>query len=206
MKKSLFLLISFILTIVLANIVKADSLEPNTLDSGPSIVVETKLETKSVEKNESTIIATSYNPAIQLAVQEEKAQLTVPVFQVTDYISACDSVNCFTSRDAERGIVQYQSTFYYGHSTIAFNRLKTVYVGDMIKVEDINGVVHTYKIAVRDVKSRAYLNGDGKIDGYTAGVYSANYYGTQYSAAFMTCGNGSNNDSNYRLILFAYEI
>ncbi len=129
-----------------------------------------------------------------------------PVFNVTDYIAICDNVNCFTSKDAERGIVQFQSTFFYGHSTIAFNRLKTVYVGNEIIVKDINGVSHRYKITERVIKSKAYLNGDGKVDGFTAGVYAGRYNEIQYSAAFMTCGNGSNNDSNYRLILFAIEI
>ena len=56
------------------------------------------------------------------------------------------------------------------------------------------------------VKEKSYLNGAGKEDGFTGGMYSAIYSGNQYSAAFMTCGNGSNNDSSYRLILFATEI
>lgn len=198
MKKYLLLVISFILTVVFANAVKAEEFSSKTLDSGPEIQIEDKTPLEKETKTETINLASNYTPKVYVD--------PTPVFYVTDYIPACNSVNCFTSKDAERGIVQYQNTFYYGHSSIAFHRLKTTYVGNIIRVIDINGNAHNYKIAVRDVKSKAYLNGAGKTDGFTAGVYSANYNGTQYSAAFMTCGNGSNNDSNYRLILFAYEV
>lgn len=198
MKKYLLLAISFILTVVFANVVKAEEFSSKTLDSGPEIQIEDKNPIEKETKTETINLATSYTPKVYVD--------PTPVFYVTDYIYACNSVNCFTSKDAERGVVQYKNTFYYGHSSIAFHRLKTIYVGNTIRVIDINGNAHNYKIAVRDVKSKEYLNGTGKTDGFTAGVYSANYYGAQYSAAFMTCGNGSNNDSNYRLILFAYEV
>lgn len=205
MKKSLFLAISFILTVVFANVVKAENFSSKTLDSGPEISTEEKVEVEKQAKTEYIDLASNYAPKVVAKPTPANVD-TTPVFRVTDYIASCNSVNCFTSKDAERGVVQYQNTFYYGHSSIAFNRLKTVYAGNVIRVIDANGITHNYEIAVRDVKSKAYLNGEGKTDGFTAGVYSANYYGTQYSAAFMTCGNGSNNDSNYRLILFAYEV
>ncbi len=221
MKKPIFYISTFILTVAIAVSARADAFSSKPLESGPysEPIRIAKLEKQN--ENKASEIAATYKENIVVAqpVQEyrnDSSEATVtaeikhidnaPTFSVTDYIAVCNSSDCFTSKNAERGVVQYQNTFFYGHSTIAFDRLKTVYVGNEIKVVDINGRTHRYKIMQRVVKSKAYLNGEGKNDGFTAGIYSANYYGTQYSAAFMTCGDGSNNDSNYRLVLFATEI
>lgn len=215
MKKGIFYITSLILTIAVAISARAVAFSSDSFESTPetkTVRISTLEHEKPVEIPDlRTGFVTANNPQTQVQKstnQETTAKQTeeIPVFRVTDYISVCDNVNCFTSKDAERGVVQFQDTFFYGHSTIAFDRLKTVYVGQKIKVVDINGVSHTYQIMQRMVKTKSYLNGDGKTDGFTGGIYSGRYNGTQYSAAFMTCGNGSNNDSNYRLILFATEV
>lgn len=220
MKKAIFYISTLILTVAIALSARAVAFSSVAIETDSTAQKNVRISTlKHEEEKKSADIATDFKAqVIQKNIVTETSKNTVvtaeikkpvvelPTFRVTDYIAVCDNVNCFTSKDAERGVVQYQNTFFYGHSTVAFDRLKTVYAGDSIKVIDINGKVHTYKITQRIVKSKAYLNGEGKTDGFTAGVYSANYYGTQYSAAFMTCGNGSNNDSAYRLILYAIEV
>lgn len=215
MKKGIFYITSLILTIAIAISARAEAFSSDSFESNPETKA-VRISSLSHEKPaEIPDLKGEFAKAAQRQVQAPKNTIQkvgaenveeIPVFRVTDYISVCDNVNCFTSKDAERGVVQYKDTFFYGHSTIAFNRLKTVYVGQKIKVVDINGVTHTYQIMQRMVKSKSYLNGDGKTDGFTSGVYSGSYNGTKYSASFMTCGNGSNNDSNYRLILFATEV
>ncbi|MBR3368327.1 hypothetical protein IKG45_00885 [Candidatus Saccharibacteria bacterium] len=227
MKKAFFYIISFILTILVAVGAKADSFSSETLESTPEektilLAKESNLEESKNQEIKADFVSsnTSSEPTAekpQTPQTSNQATITsseiksapvenIPTFRVTDYISNCDNVSCFTSKDAERGVVQYQNTFYYGHSTIAFDSLKTVNVGQKIKVIDINGRTHTYLIKQRMVREKSYLNGAGKEDGFTAGIYSAYYSGNQFSAAFMTCGDGSNNNSAYRLILFATEI
>ena len=209
MRELFFYILSFIFTVVFALSGSATAFSSDLEEKGPKIEVKYLETIDSIKKKENLTLVDSFQktpPETVIYSRAVKPTKETPIFTVTDYLNSCDNVNCFVSKDAERGIIQFQNTFFYGHSTIAFNRLKTVYIGDEIIVKDINGTSHRYKIIERMVRARHYLNGDGKSDGFTAGIYTAEYNGNQYSAAFMTCGNGSNDDSNYRLILFAVEI
>lgn len=101
--------------------------------------------------------------------------------------------------DAGNGIMKYGSyPFYYAHSNRGFSTLKNIYEGQQIVVEGT-----TYTVARRVVYERSYLDGNASV---RANIYNAadyvNYRKKQYKIALMTCGNGSNDSGEYRLILF----
>lgn len=192
------LLILFIFLMFFANAFKASALRDESFDSAPLYIPE-NIEKKEPVQAKKTTIAKNF-------ASETQKTVSVPTFRVTKYIASCTSANCFVDENAQNGVVQYKTTFFYGHSTLAFNDLKTRYVGDLLQIVDKNGTTHTYQVKQRIVKSKAYLNGDGKNDGFTSNMYGAKYLGQKYSISLMTCGNGANNDGNYRLILFADEV
>lgn len=204
----LYLLTSLIVCMVaiFAGLLKVSAFGTETLDIAPL----------SNERKENITLPEKYTEQISNEFEEAKQNTNnytkslekeIKTYYVTKYIATCknNTKKCFTDVDAERGVVQYKK-YFYAHSNYAFDGLKTTYVGDILKVVDKDGITRTFRIDVRTVKSVGYLNGAGKEDGFTGNVYRSKYNNKQYSASFMTCGNGSNNDSNYRLILFATEI
>ena len=106
------------------------------------------------------------------------------------------------SIDAGTGIKRYGSRFLYGHSSLAFSPLKTLYVGDTLTVE-INGEAKTYAVSRREVFSKASLDTNSAL---RSSIYSANFRGNSYDLALMTCGNGSNDDPTSRLVLFISQV
>lgn len=230
MKKAFFYIISFIITILVAVGAKADSFSSETLESSPQNKTVLLAKRDNLEETENQDIKTDYVPSD--ATSHSKAANTqapqtssqtqaisseiavtpvenIPTFRVTAYVRAedCyDDPECFTKRDAKNGVIEYEGTFFYGHSNAAFDPIKRIGVGQRIRIIDSIGRTRTFQVTVRDVKTKEYLNGTGKRDGFTAGMYEGKYYNQQYSASFMTCGDGTNNDSTKRLILFAAEI
>ncbi len=106
------------------------------------------------------------------------------------------------SVDAGYGIKRYGSKFLYAHSSLAFGPLKTIYEGGKIAVE-MDGSYNVYEVARREVLPKSKLNASS---GLRLAIYGAQIYGESYDLALMTCGNGSNDDSNYRLILFLRKV
>lgn len=112
------------------------------------------------------------------------------------------------SIDAGYGVLRYNNgsnggRFLYGHSSLAFNRLKTTFIGDKINVE-MDSAPSTYVVSARVVfnKSSELDNNSGR----RLALYNAKYNGTSYDLALMTCGNGTNDDPNFRLVLFLTKI
>lgn len=111
--------------------------------------------------------------------------------------------------DAGYGIMRYTGyggRFLYGHSSLAFSPLKGLYPGSTFTAT-IDGVTATYRVSQRYVFNKATeLDGVGNNARRTR-IYSArDEAGTRHALALMTCGNGANNDSNYRLVLFADRV
>jgi len=113
------------------------------------------------------------------------------------------------SEDARYGIMRYTGyggRFLYAHSSLAFSPLKSLYVGSTFTAT-IDGVTATYRVSQRYVFHKATeLDGPSNNSRRTR-IYSArDESNTRHSLALMTCGNGSNDDGNYRLVLFADHI
>lgn len=98
----------------------------------------------------------------------------------------------------------YKGKFLYGHSTLAFSPLKNLYVGSQFTAT-IDGMTATYRVTGRYVYNKAsQLDGGGANNTRRDSIYRAkDENGVVHSLSLMTCGNGSNNDSNWRLVLFA---
>ena len=98
----------------------------------------------------------------------------------------------------------YRGKFLYGHSTLAFSPLKNLYVGSQFTAT-IDGITATYRVSGRYVYNKAsQLDGGGANNSRRDSIYRAkDEYGNIHSLSLMTCGNGSNDDSNWRLVLFA---
>ena len=106
------------------------------------------------------------------------------------------------SVDAGYGVMRYNGTFLYGHSSLAFSPLKSLYVGSTFTVT-MDGETATYVVRRREVFDKSTLDGSSSL---RWSIYRANFRGSKYSLSLMTCGNGSNDDSNYRLVLFADRV
>ncbi len=106
------------------------------------------------------------------------------------------------SVDAGYGVKRYGAKFLYGHSSLAFSPLKRLYEGDRFVVE-MDGEVVTYQVARREVIAKSTLDASSSL---RSAIYAASYRGKSYHLALMTCGDGSNDDSSYRLILFANRV
>ena len=108
------------------------------------------------------------------------------------------------SVDAGTGIKRYnyrgKNRFLYAHSNLAFAPIKTLYSGSTFSAT-LDGVTKTYRVVARVVFKKSELDSNS---GLRAAIYSAAYQGKKYDLALMTCGDGTNDDSNYRLVLFAY--
>ncbi|MBR3233049.1 hypothetical protein IKF74_02105 [Candidatus Saccharibacteria bacterium] len=107
--------------------------------------------------------------------------------------------------DAGYGVMRYMSyggNFLYGHSSLAFSPLKNLYVGSTFSVT-MDGQTATYVVSRREVFQKSALDANAAL---RSAIYSAAYRGSNYGLALMTCGNGANDDSNHRLVLFANRI
>ncbi|MBQ2660120.1 hypothetical protein IJF86_01740 [Candidatus Saccharibacteria bacterium] len=199
------LLFLFLAVVFFANLYKAHAIGSSALDLAPVSTFESVEPIEQPEKS-SPALATSFSSQ---STQSSYVQTTTvstqstPTFAVTKYIGSCSSSSCLTSVDAEYGVVQYKSKFFYGHSTRAFGVLKNVYVGDRISIVDADGITRNLVVTARIVEQKSTLNSNRQ---FRSDLYNAKYGGVQYSASFMTCGNGQNDDSNYRLILFASAV
>ena len=113
------------------------------------------------------------------------------------------------SVDAGYGIMRYTGyggRFLYAHSSLAFHPLKSLYVGSTFTAT-IDGVTATYRVSQRYVFHKASQLDGSANNARRTRIYSArDESGTRHSLALMTCGNGANNDSGYRLVLFADRI
>lgn len=108
------------------------------------------------------------------------------------------------SEDAGLAVKIYSQTnkFLYAHSTLAFAPLKNLYPNDKIYLEQ-SGTGNYYRIDQRIVFSKTDLNSNSA---RRAAIYSAQYAGHSYDYALMTCGDGTNDDEDYRLVLFVSKI
>ncbi len=123
-------------------------------------------------------------------------------FHIANVVDVADP-----SVDAGNGIKRFNykgaNRFLYGHSTLAFSPLKRLYVGNTFTAT-LDGVTKTYR-----VEQRVVFNKASDLDNNAArraALYTGKYNGSSYDLALMTCGNGSNDDSNFRLVLFANAI
>lgn len=116
--------------------------------------------------------------------------------------------------DAGYGIMRYidkrygyVGKFLYAHSTLAFSPLKSLSV-DNYFTATIDGITSTYRVSARYVFNKAsQLDGDGENNSRRDRIYRAkDENGVPHDLSLMTCGNGYNDDRNYRLVLFADQI
>ncbi|MBR3256693.1 sortase [Candidatus Saccharibacteria bacterium] len=103
------------------------------------------------------------------------------------------------SKNAGFGVKKYGDKFLYAHSTLGFSRLKTLNEGSEIVLE-IDGKAEKYIVSRREIMQKSTLDENS---GLRSAIFSAQFRGNAYDLALMTCGNGENDDTNYRLILFA---
>lgn len=158
------------------------------------------------KNNEISDIADTFSTSfvVNNTIEQGYGAAFAPDFYVTKEITSCDSTSCLVDENAEYGVVKW-GPFYYAHSNLAFAPVKNLYVGNIFTITDSTGT-HTYEVAVRDVFEREYLNSRAGKSAVTSPLYKAKYYGTQYDISLMTCGDGTNDDSNYRLLIFANRI
>lgn len=118
--------------------------------------------------------------------------------------------------DAGYGVMRYIDTsfgyrgnFLYAHSNLAFSPIKSLGVGDYFTAT-IDGATATYRVSARYVYNKAgKLSGNGDNNRRRDQIYRAKDFdagGVQHSLSLMTCGNGYNDDSNFRLVLFADRV
>ena len=104
--------------------------------------------------------------------------------------------------DAGYGIMRYMNyggRFLYAHSSLAFSPLKVLNPGDTFTAT-IDGITSTYVVRRREVFKKSDLDSNAAL---RVALYSSSYRGSNYSLTLMTCGNGGNDDSSYRLLIFA---
>ena len=139
--------------------------------------------------------------SIQSTIVRQQASLETSfktrLFKITNPERVSDP-----SVDAGYGVKRYGAKFLYGHSTLAFNRLKTLYEGDRFVVE-MDGQTVTYQVSRRVVLSKAALDASSSL---RSAIYGAAYRGQAYDLALMTCGDGTNDDESSRLILFVSRV
>lgn len=101
----------------------------------------------------------------------------------------------------------YVGKFLYAHSSLAFSPLKSLSVGSHFTAT-IDGTTATYRISARYVFNKAsQLDGDGWNNRRRDRIYRAKDENeVPHDLSLMTCGNGYNDDRNYRLVLFADRV
>lgn len=139
--------------------------------------------------------------SIQSTIARQHATLNATfktnLFKITNPARVSDP-----SVDAGRGVKRYGAKFLYGHSSLAFNRLKTLYEGDRFLVE-MDGETVTYEVSRRVVLAKSTLDASSSL---RSAIYGAAYRGQSYDLSLMTCGDGTNDDDSYRLILFVNRV
>lgn len=161
-----------------------------------------KLDIREI-KNE---IATSYVSSVPVSGYHYAATTTntsTSSFHIGEPTPVYD-----TDVDAGGGVMRYMTyggRFLYAHSTRAFNPIKYLYIGDTFTAT-IDGATSTYRIASRYVYNKANEL-DGKANNQRRiNIYTARDESGRHALSLMTCGNGSNNDGNFRLVLYADKI
>lgn len=113
-----------------------------------------------------------------------------------------------TAVDAGNGVMRYMTyggRFLYAHSNRAFNPIKYLGVGSTFTAT-LDGVTSTYRVSARYIYNKA-ADLDGKANNQRRiNIYTARDGGVRHSLSLMTCGNGSNDDGNYRIVLYADAI
>ncbi|MBR3131143.1 hypothetical protein IKG31_01050 [Candidatus Saccharibacteria bacterium] len=137
------------------------------------------------------------------AVSQPAAATTTNTFHIGEPTPVYD-----TAVDAGNGVMRYMTyggRFLYAHSTRAFDPIKYLGIGSTFTAT-IDGVTSTYRVSARYVYNKA-LELDGSANNQRRiNIYTARDNGVRHSLSLMTCGNGSNNDGNFRLVLYADAI
>ena len=150
-------------------------------------------------------IASSFTSRVPVTSYSYTASAAQPVAQSAGFSIINPTPVYSPAVDAGYGVMRYMSyggNFLYGHSSLAFSPLKNLYVGSTFTAT-MDGQTSTYVVRRREVLSKSELDANPAL---RAAIYRASYRGTSYGLSLMTCGNGANDDSNYRLILFADRI
>ncbi|MBQ6571048.1 sortase [Candidatus Saccharibacteria bacterium] len=93
------------------------------------------------------------------------------------------------------GIKHYKSLLY-GHSLSDFDPIKYLSVGDLVSLTK-NGITTLYRVSARNVYNKAR-----DLDGVANSVFRDKLYtASGHALNLMTCGDGTNDDSAYRLVL-----
>lgn len=150
-------------------------------------------------------IATNFTSRVPVTSYSRAVSAAQPTAQSAGFSIANPTPVYNPAVDAGYGVMRYMNyggNFLYGHSSLAFASLKSLYVGNTFTVT-MDGQTATYVVRRREVFQKSALDGNSSL---RASIYGASYRGANYSLALMTCGNGANDDSNYRLVLFADRI
>ncbi len=151
-------------------------------------------------------IASSYVSSVPVSgyrtttAARSSAATTANTFHISEPTPVYD-----TAVDAGNGVMRYMTyggRFLYAHSTRAFNPIKNLGI-DSTFTATIDGVTSTYRVAARYVYNKA-LELDGNANNQRRiNIYTARDNGVRHSLSLMTCGNGSNDNGNFRLVLYA---
>ena len=161
--------------------------------------ISSLLANSNVQDVPSTSTISSNYSAVRYFTQRRSASVASSGLTRFANIKAVSS----PSVDAGTGIKSYGTKFLYAHSSLAFAPLKSLNEGAKFEVEQ-NGQVFTYIVSRQVVFNRA-----SDLDSNSArrkAIYNASYNGKTYDLALMTCGNGTNDDPAYRLVVFATRI
>ncbi len=161
-----------------------------------------KLDIRSVEKSLATTFAASVPSAGYSYYAPATTSASATTFHIGEPVLSGDLtyiLDWSPMRYTGSG-----SRFLYGHSSTVFSPLKSLYAGSTFTAT-IDGVTSTYVISTRYSLSKATLNSDNNL---RTAIYAARdpYTGVRHSLSLMTCGNGNNDDGNFRLVFFADKI
>ena len=162
-------------------------------------------------RNGTKDIAASYASSVPTAgyyyapvVRTGAVSAPAAVFHIAEPTPVADP-----SVDAGYGVMRYTGyggRFLYAHSSLAFSPIKSLYPGSTFTAT-IDGVTATYRVSARYVFNKAADLDGAANNARRTRIYSArDESGTRHALALMTCGNGANNDSNFRLVLFADRV
>lgn len=120
--------------------------------------------------------------------------------------SDCTSIGKF-----DTGVKVCNDQFFYAHSNYAFDWIKSASSGDTFTVSRNSGI-ETYKIMKKITLAMGReLNGFKSVESYYTSISKKQtFLGVHYSAALMTCGDGTfgvdGNNSSYRTFIFAERV
>ena len=110
----------------------------------------------------------------------------------------------------ESGVRVYNDSFFFAHSTLAFNWIKSLGEGGTFTISR-NGTTETYRVAKKVTLSmNGELNGLRPVSAYYDAISSRRQFlGKTYDIVLMTCGDGTyganGNNSAFRTFIFAYR-